>query len=86
MITLDVSDLAKGTYIIMVKNADNGTVANTRFVKRMDRHTLTCKKARKTKVLRALCFISLLLQPYSIISVTFSFHHTVYLHKKYHKI
>jgi hypothetical protein len=33
VITLDVSDLAKGTYIIMVKNADNGTVANTRFVK-----------------------------------------------------
>ena len=29
----DVSELAKGTYIIMIKNADNGTVANTRFVK-----------------------------------------------------
>lgn len=33
VLTLDVSTLAKGTYIIMVKNADNGTVANTRFVK-----------------------------------------------------
>ena len=33
VLTLDVAELAKGTYIIMVKNADNGTVANTRFVK-----------------------------------------------------
>ena len=33
VMTLDVATLAKGTYIIIVKNADNGTVANTRFVK-----------------------------------------------------
>ena len=33
VMTLDVSELAKGTYIIMVKNADNGTVATNRFVK-----------------------------------------------------
>ncbi len=33
VLPIDVSELAKGTYIIMVKNADNGTVANTRFVK-----------------------------------------------------
>ncbi len=33
ILTIEVADLAQGTYIIMVKNADNGTVANTRFVK-----------------------------------------------------
>lgn len=33
LLRLDISALAKGTYVLMVKNASNGTLANTRFVK-----------------------------------------------------